>query len=339
MSVSLSLIALSGIHGPVPIRPELPQPVRVEAVTASMESVPTEVALNENPVLPANLTLRQIALDEVPGESRWLSNFERANAEAQRLGVPLVVHFSAAWCVPCQKMEREVLNRSDLKKLFGRDIVAVKVDGPNNQELLEQFSVLAYPTDVLISKDGNVIARRQGFQTTNDYLTLLKRLAASREIQGEYGVKDGPSATLLEPIDTRAPRSLKLEDDHDVIGLSGYSPVTLKKNKVWRRGEAEITSVFQGITYRFSNREEQTEFESSPEDFVPGFHGCDPVQLVDESRPIPGQVRIGAVYEGRMYFFDSEAAREMFKINPAKYAKSTRMVAVDDLDETLTNVQ
>jgi YHS domain-containing protein len=337
LSVSLSLIALAGINGPAITQPEMPEPVRVTAAATSMDSVEKRYAIKDSPVLPANLTLRQISRKEVPGESRWLSNFEHANAEAQRLGVPLVVHFAAPWCVPCQKMEREVLNGSELKQLFGRDIVAVKVDGPSNQELLEQFSVLAYPSDVLISTDGNVIARRQGFQSADGYLTLLKHLAASREIQGEYGVKDGPLTTLPEPIDDDAPRCLKLENDYDVIGLAGYSPVALKKDKVWHRGDADITCVFQGVTYRFASREEQTEFESAPEDFVPGFHGCDPVQLVDESRPIPGRVRIGAVYEDRMYFFDSVAAREMFKLNPQKYARSTRMFAVNDLNETLTS--
>lgn len=350
MSVSLSLIALAGINGPAVSPESTPErPVRVATISRTVHKIPTgsESMPDSMPVdiepehalLPTDLTLRQIAKSDVPGESRWLTNYEKASDEAQRLGVPLVVHFSASWCQPCQKMEREVLNRSQLKQLFGREIVAVKVDGPQNHELLERFSVVAYPSDVLISTDGTVIARRQGFQSADAYHTLLKRLAASREIQGEYGVKEGPSATELERLDSGTPRTLRLENDHEVIGLSGYSPVSLKKEKVWRRGVAQYTSVFQGISYRFATVEEQSEFQTAPEDFIPGFHGCDPIQLVDESRPIPGQVRIGAVYDDRMYFFDSVAAREMFKINPTKYAGSTRVVAVDEIDETLTNAR
>ena len=335
MSVSLSLIALAGINGPAASPEILPQPpIRVATMSRTVESLAKTI----KPQLPTDLTLRDLTRNEVPAQTRWLTDYQKATDEAQRLGVPMVVHFGAPWCQPCQKMEREVLNRPELNRLFGQELVGVKIDGPENMELLEKFSVVAYPCDILISTDGTVIARRQGFQSADKYQTLLKRLAASREIQGEYGVKEGPSATELEPI-ARSRRSLSLESDHEVIGLSGYSPVSLKKNKVWRDGEARFTSIFQGITYRFASAEEQKQFNRAPKDFIPGFHGCDPVQLVDESRPIPGQVHIGAVFGDRMYFFDTEAARELFKINPAKYAGSSRMVAVDEIDETLHNVR
>lgn len=340
MSVSLSLIALAGSNpAQAEVKPEMPEPTTT-VVAAPAEGMP-EMEMPENgisikPLVPTDLTLRQLARTETPGQSRWLTNFERAHAESLRLDVPLVVHFSAAWCGPCQKMEREVLNRPELKSLFGKEIVGVKIDGPSNEELLKRFNIVAYPTDILITTDGNVAAQRQGFQSTTNYMTLMRRLADSREIQGEYGVKEGPSASEMKPVNKDQPRSMTLEGNHQLIGLSGYSPVTLKKDRVWRKGVGKITTVFQGVTYRFVDKFELIEFQSDPENFIPGFHGCDPVQLIDESRQVPGKIQLGAIYDDRMYFFDTKAAREMFKLNPAKYAKSTRTVVAGDIDEALS---
>ena len=261
----------------------------------------------------------------------WYSDFEKAHAVAAASKLPLVVHFQSPWCQPCKKMEREVFPRAELGQLIGKQLIAVKVNGPDDPELLAKFNILAYPTDLLIGHDGSVLARRQGFQSADSYVALLQRLASSRKLQPDFSVKAGPSNKLL-PLSSQdcldQSRAL-VQTPEAVLGLNGYSPVTVRQKRVWVKGSEEFKVVFEKVTYLLANAEEVAMFEEDPSKFVPGASGCDPIMLANEGRGIPGRLQIGSVYRGKMYLFHSEASRDLFKINPERYAIVPRIDTAD----------
>lgn len=53
-------------------------------------------------------------------------------------------------------------------------IVCVKVDGDERRDLVERYSVKAYPTGVMISPDDSEEARFVGYQTVVEMTDLLK---------------------------------------------------------------------------------------------------------------------------------------------------------------------
>ncbi|MGH7127743.1 MAG: thioredoxin family protein [Planctomycetaceae bacterium] len=110
--------------------------------------------------------------------SVWMHDPQAALAEAKRLNRPVLLHFHAAWCVPCQTMDRGVLNQRGVLDALARDFVAVKVDYDRHTELAEQLEIATLPSDVFLYPDGRPFAR---VSKPADLSLYLNRLVAARD--------------------------------------------------------------------------------------------------------------------------------------------------------------
>ena len=93
-----------------------------------------------------------------------------ANSAVLRKGI-VVVDFFATWCGPCKRLapafQRLALAAQDT------GIVFAKVDGDDNEDLMEEFQVNAYPT-VMLLRDGKVVKSVEGCDET-ELDELVKR--------------------------------------------------------------------------------------------------------------------------------------------------------------------
>ncbi len=106
----------------------------------------------------------------------WTKDFDTAEAESQRLGRPLLIHFHASWCIPCRRMDRDVLNSPELAAQFGKSFVGVKVDADQHPELLKRFGVRSLPADVVVSSAGKILIETRGYQKKQTYVARLEQL-------------------------------------------------------------------------------------------------------------------------------------------------------------------
>lgn len=293
----------------------------------------------------------------------WHEDFSRAAAEAERLQRPLLIHFHAQWCVPCKRMEQEILSRPALLQHLGTTVVGVKVDADQSPELVKQFGIDSVPTDVFVDPDGKVIAVYEGYQDGRKYLGHLaqvdsafnKKWLARRPAAPESPQRpDSPPRRLVSDrqeitsrtIDAPATGSPKedlgaeqaddrppavVEGDPPVLGLSGYSPVALYQWRRWEKGKAEFSWTHKGIEYRMASAEELAEFRESPAKFAPRLLGCDPVILWETDRAIPGETKYGAYFDGELYLFLNPETRQRFRQNPMRYTRTRHVLLPTDL--------
>ena len=119
------------------------------------------------------LTRRSGNIREIHSESAQGAHADTADLGLSRSG-PTVVHFSAPWCGPCDRVRRVV---GQVCEDLG-DVAHVEVDLDANPATARLFSVLSLPTPLIFDVDGRQRYRASGVPKAADLRSALEPLLA-----------------------------------------------------------------------------------------------------------------------------------------------------------------
>jgi thiol-disulfide isomerase/thioredoxin len=119
------------------------------------------------------LTRRSGRIREVQSEVPRDAGADTADLGLSRSG-PTVVHFSAPWCGPCDRVRRVV---GQVCEDLG-DVAHVEVDLDANPGTAQRFSVLSLPTTLIFDVDGRQRYRASGVPKAADLRSALQPLLA-----------------------------------------------------------------------------------------------------------------------------------------------------------------
>jgi YHS domain-containing protein/thiol-disulfide isomerase/thioredoxin len=281
-------------------------------------------------------------------ETGWYSSFESARAAADQQGMPVLIHFGAWYCGPCQVMERDVFKAADVHSALRSGIAAVKVDVSQDSDLAGRYGASTVPRDVAVFPDGTVETLNIGRMSRSAYIAMLQGIASRGRKMAVPRPTDpsqdpaGDSSPLIAGAKgtdtTESEKSLGTEtvtsEDAPLIGLEGYCPVRLNDRREWTLGQATITSDYRGIRYYFKSEAEKSLFEKNPATYAPQDLGCDPVVLTSDLKAVVGSIRYGAFFDNRLYLFRSTENRDTFKENPLRYTKVRSALKADQIEGT-----
>jgi YHS domain-containing protein/thioredoxin-related protein len=285
------------------------------------------------------LTLAMLGLlaPSVLAEGVWYQDLGEARREAERLNRPILCHFGAKWCAPCQKMERTVLNQPAVMEQIRGQVVALKIDVDAHRELAQRFGVDRFPTDVFLEPNGQRLMQSTGYHPPDEYLAMIDR--ASRRYQDLVASRMPKADPASAPVAAKPEKSSEstqlVKNSNPMLMLEGYCPVSLQRLRRWEKGQPQLRMEYKGQLYQFSSAESRDEFLKAPDQFVPGFLGCDPVVIFDADRAVPGSIEWGAYYDGHLYLFTSDEHRRKFKAAPDKYLRTRVVLEVQQIEAAI----
>jgi len=112
----------------------------------------------------------------VAGRVAW-SGWDEGLARGAREGRPVLVTVVTRWCAYCQKMAATTWKSPRVAERM-QDLVAVRVDaedGSAGSRAAEEYGVAGYPAQLLLSPEGRLLARVDGYQSAAELLAWLDR--------------------------------------------------------------------------------------------------------------------------------------------------------------------
>ncbi len=296
-----------------------------------------------NACIVLGLTATCLSAGPVPAsatEKIWYTNFAEAFEQADKLKRPLLVHFYGPSCPPCRMMEEQVLHQPQTKTLLQTRVVGVKINagqGCTREDirLVERFGVHSLPTDIIFDpQSGQVYSQASGFQDLGRYLSVVDGCARKYEESERLASieRDKRRVRSRPPIDPTDNDQVPETDGKPLVGLNGFSPVSILMKKEWVKGSQEFAFEFKGITYHLLNQQEYDSFRAAPEDFAPRLLGCDPVILWETDRAVQGTPTFGAFYDGELYLFETRETRAKFKENPPRFIRIQHVLNIDNIE-------
>jgi thiol:disulfide interchange protein len=133
----------------------------------------------EGAATPAvDLAVRSHAEVEVRWEKEWTAAFDRARSENK----PVLVSFSAEWCVWCKHLETVTFADSKVATLLASRVVPLNIDiDAAAPDLLRERRIEAPPTIVLIDVEGRELGRIPGYMPPTGFLKTVEGFLGSAQ--------------------------------------------------------------------------------------------------------------------------------------------------------------
>jgi YHS domain-containing protein/thiol-disulfide isomerase/thioredoxin len=274
----------------------------------------------------ATLITTEVTSAELVPAKVWKSDFAAAQDEAKQLHRPLVIHFCATWCGPCKKMEREVLDSAQVLKMIDGGFVGAKVDVVKNPAVQKKFKVEVLPTDLIVSPDGKVLFRSEGYDDQGrKYLANINRIDAQYAAEGKrLSRTDAVAKTKTQP----QPAVVANNTPAKTATAATTTPAATGDKLVPPPSEPKkVADVAVASPSTPSVEEEKqperpaaTDAAHAAERILLAMDGYCPVTLRMTRSWKTGSSDIALEHEGQTFYFAAQEKRDEFKANPAKYA-------------------
>jgi protein disulfide-isomerase len=131
--------------------------------------------------LCAALTAPALAQEAV----HWHTDLESAKTVAKQTGRLVLVHFWTPTCGPCMALNQNVFNQPGVANAIETQFVPVKLNADENSATATWYGITRVPTDVIVTPDGQLIAKLISPPTPAAYVAEMTAAA------GRYSSRSG----------------------------------------------------------------------------------------------------------------------------------------------------
>lgn len=224
-------------------------------------------------------------------EIPWSTNIEDSLHRAASNGQPVLMEFTADWCVFCKKMEKNTFPNPQVTQKISSNFVAVRVDADQNKGLVKDLGIKGLPAILIVSPDLKVIKRISGFQTPEALVKQLDEVTSAIPTQaGPAMIANSnvqPQRSTNQPVRKQPPQQQQPQFDRQqqprTQQQNGFQPDTVATARP-QRGELEFEAISQEEAPRAGAPRTQNRPSSEPRKHqfvdVPGSQTQQPTEPV-----------------------------------------------------------
>lgn len=178
----------------------------------------------------AILALALVSTLSYAADLTWMDNFSAAETKAAKENKYIFADFTGSdWCPWCIKLDSEVLNTPEFKDYAKDNLILFKADFPKNKQisaevkdqnvrLMDKYSVMGFPTILIIDSEGNIITT-MGYEQGGPvpYISSLKK--AISNYKPVYKTKAQKSLDELRDLTGDSQLAADKSDAPDTIGF------------------------------------------------------------------------------------------------------------------------
>ena len=106
-------------------------------------------------------------------EIAWQTQLKTAHAKAMQEGKLLLLHFYTDECVYCDKLEAGAFKTPEVAAAIQKNYVPVKIHAVKNPAIASTFKVSRFPTDVIVTTQGQALSHSVSPQDPARYVAML----------------------------------------------------------------------------------------------------------------------------------------------------------------------
>ncbi len=155
---------------------------------------------------------------------------------------------------------------------------------------------------------------------TSSIFTTLRRLAAVIAIGAATTLMGCAAINAQNPSGALKPVNAHVVDDVSAVMLKGHDVVSYFTQGKHALGSAQITSQYEGVTFRFANAEHKALFDKEPAKYIPQYGGYCANGIV-YGIPWGGDADTWMIQNGKLYIFGGQGSKDGFEVDvPANMA-------------------
>lgn len=272
----------------------------------------------------------------------WLQDYGEALKTAVEKQRPVWLQFTGPWCPNCHRMDRESFKHPGVIDQLSKHFIPAKISCDDNAELALSFGFTQLPATVLISPDGKILAKHEGFADPEQLNKLsnqagivsnikhdepLKSLVGPELLANENAPRVPDAKPASETPDSEKVAVTELAQDDSKKPLNSTPTNELDSSPTAKPDSSPTTAIAlappvpeaaellvdNSSTYHIEAEQPLLEKPLEP------LGKLCPVTLLDQKMEAPADASITAVYAGQRYYFANQTAKSAFAKNPERY--------------------
>lgn len=172
---------------------------------------------------------------------QWFSDYQAGLAKAQSEHRPVLIAFSAAWCVWCKRLDEEVYADAAVATAL-KDVVCLKIDTQDQPDVALAYSAQTTPRTIVLNTFGEIVGDLEGYTPLGPFLEFLAGLKDN--LRRKTGGKRMPSVSAR--IDNAASEEMPINPEtsaEEIIARLGDRDPAVRKEVA--RGIADSPRRFE----------------------------------------------------------------------------------------------